>query len=162
MLCQLSYGRAETREADFRCSLRRFLGVEFGLDFRVRDSHQPPDKIRELAEVAVSFRRRGFGAHLRHTVWKGWYAGVCRESTRSAAIPQTVGMDNAVIELAQRMVITEPENFSREVALEFAGRVSDAEPEARKKVELRYRHLLEALASGKDVARTLKSFVRRG
>jgi hypothetical protein len=71
-------------------------------------------------------------------------------------------MDNAVIELAQRMVITEPENFSREVALEFAGQVSDAEPEARKKVELRYRHLLEALASGKDVARTLKSFVRRG
>jgi hypothetical protein len=67
-----------------------------------------------------------------------------------------------VRKLAETMVITQPENFDRETALNFDRQISEIEPEARKKVELRYRHLLEALGSGKDVARALKSFVRRG
>jgi hypothetical protein len=62
---------------------------------------------------------------------------------------------------AEVMVITQPGNSSAEVAFEFDRLVAEAEPAARARVELRYRHLLEALKSGDRVDRALKAFLRR-
>ena len=62
---------------------------------------------------------------------------------------------------AEVMVLNEPGNTDAEAAFEFAQQVSEKLPEARKKQELHYRRLLEALESGDGVDLALKAFLHR-
>jgi hypothetical protein len=63
---------------------------------------------------------------------------------------------------ARQMVETGPQNqIEAEAALSFAQLVSEATPEAEKRVAPRYRHLREALESGIGVDLALASFAHR-
>jgi hypothetical protein len=64
--------------------------------------------------------------------------------------------------LAQVMVLTQPGNSDAETAFEFDPLVSQAKPEARKKVERGYRRLLAALETGEGVDAAPAAFVHRG
>jgi len=66
-----------------------------------------------------------------------------------------------VRKMAEVMVITQPGNSDAEAVFEFDRLVAEAEPAARARVELRYRHLLEALENGTGVDLALKAFLRR-
>jgi hypothetical protein len=63
---------------------------------------------------------------------------------------------------AEVMVLTAPGMSDAESAFEFDRLVSTAEPEARKRIEKRYRRLLEAVESGVDVGPALAAFLHRG
>jgi len=69
-------------------------------------------------------------------------------------------MDQQVDARAQVMVLNQPGRTDPEAALEFAGLVGKAMPEAKKQVRSHFRGLLEALETGKDVDVSLASFVR--
>ena len=66
-----------------------------------------------------------------------------------------------VLKCAEGMVLAEPGNTDDQAAFLFASLRDQAMPEARKRIERRYRRLREALESGTDVAPALKSFLHR-
>jgi hypothetical protein len=68
-------------------------------------------------------------------------------------------MDQQVDAQAKAMVLPEPRRSNPTAAFEFTRLVEEATPEAKKRVQLRFRDLLEALESGKDVDSSLASFV---
>jgi len=67
--------------------------------------------------------------------------------------------DQKVNTYAQTMVLNQPGHNDPEAASEFARLVDKAVPEAKGRVQLRFRSLLESLESGKDVGTALASFV---
>ncbi len=67
--------------------------------------------------------------------------------------------EQEVRQRAEIIVLQQPGMSNAEAAFEFASRVHEAEPEARKAVELRYRSLREALKNGENVAAALSAFI---